>query len=308
MAGGVISTGNISRLLEEGVRSIWDRTYDEHQVQWNKVFDEHDSDRAYELEVQFEGFAPAPIKPQGQAMVYDSATEGFIPKYVMQSIAKGYEVTKEAYDDNLYDLFEKGARDLAFSFRQTEEILAANVLNRGFNTAYTMEGGDGQPLFSASHPLGPTDSSTKSNILSTPAALSEVALEDLLIEVNQAVDARGNRVAIQGTRLIVPPQLKFQADRVLHSPLRSGTTNNDINALMNTGMLTDGYMVNNYLTSATAYFIKTDCPDGLKRFTRQSIEFERDRDFNTSNFRFKAFERYAYGWTNFRGSYASQGV
>jgi len=308
MAGGVISTGNLPRLLEYGVREIWDRVYNEHDVQWVKIFKEMDSNRAYELGVQFEGFAPAPIKPQGQGIVYDSETQGFVPKFVMNTIAKGFEVTKEAFDDNLYDLFDRGAKDLAFAFRQTEEILGASTLNNGFDSNYTMQDGDGKPLFATDHPLGPTDTGTSSNKLTVAAALSEVSVEDLLIQVNQAVDARGNKIAIQGVRLVVPPALQFQADRILQSPLQPGTTNNDINALMNRRMLPDGYCVNNYLDSSKAYFIITECPSGLIRFTRQSIEFERDRDFNTSNFRFKAMERYVYGWMNFRGAYASEGI
>tara|TARA_R110000782_G_C14799199_1_gene411712 strand:- start:844 stop:1767 length:924 start_codon:yes stop_codon:yes gene_type:complete len=305
MAGGVIGTGNIARLLEEGVNDVWGRDYNEHNIQWDKLFKEHDSDRAYELDVQMEGFSPAPVKPQGQGVVYDSAMEGFIPKYVMQSIAKGFEVTKEAYDDNQYDLFEKGAGDLALSFRQTEEIIGADVYNRASNVAYTMEGGDGKPFSATDHPLGPTDTGTYSNVLAVGAALSEASVEAILIQINQAVDARGNRVAIKGTQLVVPAQLQFQADRVLKSPLQSGGATNDINAIMNTGMLPQGYCVNNFLTNATRFFIRTDCPNGAKRFTRESMDFERDRDFNTSNFRFQGFERYAYGWTNARTTYAN---
>ena len=308
MAGGVINTGSISRLLEDGVRTIFGDKYQEHETQWNKIFKEKDSDRAYELDVQMEGFAPASVKPEGQGLVYDSEQEGFIPKYVMQSIAKGFIVSKEAMDDNRYELFSKKARMLANSFRQTEEIIGANVLNRAFNNSYTMLGGDGVSLCNTAHVRGPTDSTTFSNTAATPAALSETALEDMLIQINNFTDARGNRIAVKGTRLIVPPALQFQADRVLGSPLQSGTVNNDINALMSKGMLPEGYTVNNYLTSNTGYFIITDCEDGLTRFTRQSIEFDRDRDFGTSNFRFKAFERYSVGWTDVRTVSGNSGV
>lgn len=305
---GVITTGNISRLLQEGVKNVFGTTYDEHEEQWRMMFDEESSKKAFELDQQFEGFGLAPVKAEGSGVAYDSQQEGFSPKYPMLTYAKGFIVTKEAMRDNLYNLFSRRARALAFSMRQTQENVGANVYNRGFNSAFLMEGGDGVSLFSTAHINGPSDPTTFSNRLATPAALSEASLEDLLIQINEATDPRGLRIAIRGERLIVPPKLGFDAERIMNSTLQNDTGNNAINAIRATGMLPAGHAVNNYLTSNTAWFIKTNAPEGMKYFTRQEVEFEQDNDFGTSNARFKAEQRNAYGWTDARGAYSSQGL
>ncbi len=305
---GVITTGNISRLLQEGVKNVFGQAYSDHSQQWDVLFTTETSKKAFELDQQFEGFGLAPVKQEGAGVSYDSQQEGFTPKYPNLTYAKGFIVTKEAMDDNLYGLFTRRARALAFSMRQTKENVGANVYNRGFNSSFLMTGGDGVELFSELHINGPSDNSTFSNELATPAALSETALEDLLIQINEATDPRGLRIALQGNKLIVPPKLGFEAERIIKSVLQNDTANNALNAIRATGMLPGGYTVNNYLTSATAWFIKTNAPDGVKHFSRQSVSFDQDNDFGTSNARFKADERYSFGWSDPRGAYGSAGV
>ena len=264
--------------------------------------------KSFEQDQQFEGFGLAPVKQEGAGVAYDSQQEGFSPKFPNLTYAKGFIVTKENMDDNLYNLFVRRARALAFSMAQTREVVAANVYNRGFNSSFLMTGGDGVELFSQLHVNGPSDSTTFQNELAVPAAFSETSLEDLLILINEATDPRGLRIALRGERLIVPPKLGFEAERVLNSTLQNDTGNNAINALRSTGMLPAGHMVNNYLTSDTAWFIKTNAPDGMKHSLRQEVRFEQDNDFGTSNARFKADYREAYGWSDPRGAFASAGV
>ena len=305
---GVITTGNVSRLLQEGVNKVFGQAYEAHETQRTMLFDTETSQKAFELDQQFEGFGLAPVKQEGAGISYDSQQEGFTPKYPNLTYGKGFIVTREAMEDNLYNLFSQKARALAFSMRQTKENVAANVYNRGFNSSFLMTGGDGVELFSTAHINGPSDSTTFSNELATPAALSEASLEDLLIQINEATDPRGLRIAIRGERLIVPPKLGFDAERIMNSVLQNDTGNNAINAVRSTGMLPAGHMVNNYLTSDTAWFIKTNSPDGMKYFTRQEVRFEQDNDFGTSNARFKADERYSVGWSDPRGAFGSAGV
>lgn len=305
---GVITTGNFPRLLQEGVANIFGQAYESHQKEWDMSFDEDSSDKAFELDVQWEGFGLAENKPEGAGVAYDSQQQGFTPKYPMLTFAKGFIVTKEAMDDNLYELFGKKARALSFSMQQTKEVNGANVYNRGFNSAFLMTDGDGVELFSTAHVNGPSDATTFSNELAVPAPLTEASLEDITIQIAQATDPRGLRIALQAQRLIVPPALIYDADRITKSELRSGTDFNDINAIKNISILREGYTVNHYLTSDTAWFIKTNSPDGMKYWTRQEVEFEQDNDFGTSNMRFKASERYAFGWTDPRGAYGTAGV
>jgi len=305
---GVITTGNLPRLLQEGVRAVFDNTYAEHEEQYGMIFEKTVSKKAFELDVQFDGFGLAPVKPEGSGIQYDSQSQGYVPKYQNLTYAKGFIVTREALEDELYDVFAKKAKALAYSMRQTKENVGANVLNRAFNSSYTMTGGDGLQLLSASHVRGPNDSTTYSNILSVGSTLSETALEQLLIQINQATDARGLRIQLKGTRLIVPAALCFEAERILASVLQNNTANNAVNAIKSKGMLPDGYAVNNYLSSSSAWFIRTDCPQGMIWQQRQEVRFEQDNDFGTSDSRFKADERYACGWSNPRGLYGSQGL
>jgi hypothetical protein len=305
---GVITTGNISRLLVEGVANVFGQAYEEHQIQRTMLFDTEQSSKAFEQDQQFEGFGLAPVKQEGAGVAYDSQQEGFSPKFPNLTYAKGFIVTREAMEDNLYNLFTRRARALAFSMAQTREVVAANVYNRGFNSAFLMTGGDGVELFSSLHVNGPSDSTTFANELAVAAAFSETSLEDLLIVINEATDPRGLRIALRGERLIVPPKLGFEAERVLNSVLQNDTGNNAVNAVRSTGMLPAGHMVNNYLTSDTAWFIKTNAPDGMGHKLRQEVRFEQDNDFGTSNARFKADYREAYGWSDPRGAYGTAGV
>jgi len=305
---GVIATGNNPRLLQEGVKNVFGQAYNKHDTQWTMLFNTEQSRKAFEQDVQHEGFGLAPVKLEGEGVAYDSQQEGFSPKFPNLTYAKGFIVTKENLADNLYNLFTKRARALAFSMQQTKENVGANVYNRGFNSAFLMEGGDGVELFSTAHINGPSDPTTFSNELAVAAALSETSLEDLLIQINEATDPRGLRIALMGQELIVPPKLGFEAERIIKSNLQNDTANNALNAIKSKGMLPGGSMVNNYLTSATAWFIKTNSPDGMKYFTRQEVDFDEDLDFGTSNMRFKADERYSFGWSDPRGAYGSAGV
>jgi len=305
---GTITTGNISRLLVEGVKNVFGQAYEHHDKQWDMLFNTEQSRKAFEQDQQFEGFGLAPVKQEGAGVAYDSQQEGFSPKFLNLTYAKGFIVTKEAMADNLYNLFERRARALAFSMQQTKENVGANIYNRGFNSAFLMEGGDGVELFSQVHINGPSDPTTFSNELPVPAALSETSLEELLTQVGEATDPRGLRIALRAERLIVPPKLGFDAERIVKSVLQNDSANNAINAIRSRGVLPGGYVLNNYLTSATAWFIKTNAPDGVKYFTRQEVDFDQDMDFGTSNARFKADERYSFGWSDPRGAFGSAGL
>ena len=307
MAGGTVTTGNVARLLQEGLNSVFGQAYDEHETQWDKIFDTNTSKKNFEVDQQFEGFSLASQKPEGDSISYDSQTEGFTPKYKNLTYGKGFIVTEEALEDELYNVFDRRARALAFSMRQTKEVIAANVLNNGFDSSFVMTDGDGLELFSSVHPNGPTDTGTFANELAVAADLTEGSLEDMLIVINNATDTRGLRIALQGKCLLVPPALMFVAERIIASTLQNDTANNAINALKSMSSLPEGYKVNNYLTDTDAWFIKTNAPDGMKYFNRRDVGFEQDMDFGTSNMRFKATERYVFGWSDARGIYGTSG-
>lgn len=302
-----ITRGNIPRLLQEGLRKIYGMAYNEHKTEYTRIVDEDRSTKAFEVDAQVEGFALAGQKAEGSDVQFDDMRQGFTPKYNHLTFAKGFIVTEEALEDELYGLLKKKARLLAFAMRQTQEVSAANLLNRGFNSAYTMVDGDGKPLFATDHLLGPSGG-TFANQLAVGADLSEASVEDLVIQIAQATDARGNKINLQPRCLIVPPALQFEAARILKSSLQSGTANNDINAIAEMGIFRDGMCVNHYLTSDDAWFIKTDCPDGVKRFNRVSPSFGEDNAFTSGNARFKVRARWSDGWTDPRGMYASAGT
>lgn len=303
-----ITTGNVARLLQDGLNSVFGQKYDEHEKQYPKIFTISDSKKAFEVDQQFEGLRVASVKPEGDSINYDTATEGITPKYPNLTYANGFIVTEEALEDELYGVFKQKAGSLAFSMNQAKEVVCANVLNNAFDTAYTMSGGDGKNLCSTSHVKGPTDGGTYSNRLAVDADLTESSLEDMLIQINNATDSRGNRIALQGIRLIVAPANMFNAERILMSNLQNNTGNNAINAVKSMSMLKDGFTCNNYLTDDDAWFVKTNAPDGMKFFQRRAAKFEQDMDFGTSNMRFKATERYSAGWSDARGLYGSQGA
>lgn len=301
---GVISTGNHPAALWPGVHAFVMGKYNEHPMECTRIFDFSTSKQAYEEDVETTGFGMAKVKAQGSATEYDSHAQGFTKRYTHVAYSLGYIVTREENDDNLYKekSFKRGEQ-LAFSFRTTKETVAANVLNRGFNASYV--GGDGKALFAADHP---TLAGDQSNVLPVAADLSESSLEDMLTQIMEAKNSRGLQIAIRGASLIVPPALAFTAERLMESNLRPGTDQNDINAIRNMGLLPKGYTVNHYLTDDDAWFIKTDAPHGLQGFTRKSYEFARDNDFDTGNAKAKGYERYALGWTDFRGAFGTPGA
>jgi hypothetical protein len=244
------------------------------------------------------------MKPQGSATVYDTMAQGITSRYTHVAYSLGFVVTREAIQDNLYEKAAiRGTKKLARSFKQTKENVAANIYNRATNGSYTY--GDGVALLSTAHP---TLSGNQSNMLATAADMSEAALEDLVVQTMNAVDERGLRIQLMPKSLIVPTALVFEAERILKSVGQNDTANNAINALRSRGVFPEGAKVNHYLTDADAWFIRTDAPDGLKHFEREAAEFDQDNDFDTANLKFKGYERYSFGVTDFRGLYGSQGA
>jgi hypothetical protein len=304
----VITTGNIKPLLRQGIQKVFGENYDRHTAQHTELFDRKESKKAFEIQQQVDGFGLAPVKNEGSGIAYDSQSTGFSPKYVNLAYAKGFIVTMEALEDEQYGLFFDKARKLSTSMQITQETVAANVYNRAFNSAYLMTDGDGVELLSTAHVRGPNDSSTYSNELATPAAFSEASLESMLIQIGNATDARGLNAAIKAEKLILPTALGFEAARVLNSTLQNDTANNAVNAIKNLGALPGGHCVNNYLNSATAWFIKTNAPSGMTYQSRKEVSFGQDEDFGTYDSRFKAIMRFAYGWSDPRGLYGSAGV
>lgn len=304
---GTITTGNIPRLLQEGLKSVFGNTYDEHPKEFDKIFDTLDSSKNFEVDAQLEGFGLAPEKPEGDEIAFDSVSQGFTPKYKNLTYAKGFILTKEAMSDELYSQFTKRARMLAFAMTQTKEVVGANILNRAFNSSFLMVDGDGLELLSTAHVNGPSGG-TFSNKLAVDANLSEAALEDILIQIGNAKDPRGLQIALQGIRLIIPTALQFEAQRILGSVLQNDTGNNATNAVRDMNSLRDGFTVNHYLTDTNAWFIKTNSPDGMKYYTRQAVEFGEDNAFTSGNARMKADERYSFGWTDPRAMFGTAGA
>ncbi len=304
MAGGTITTGNLPRLLQEGIHTIFGDSYKEREMLCYRIFDEKQSQKAFEVDVQMEGFGLATVKPEGQEVTFDSRQQGFSPKYIMSTIAKGFVVTEEAIEDNLYNIALADAKSLGKSMRVTKEIIHHNVINNGFTSGFTMPDGDGSSLFATDHLNGPSNSGTFSNRLSVGSAFSEAALEDLLIQIDKATDARAKPIDLMAELLVGPPELRFEFERVMGSVLQNNTANNAVNAVNAMGSVRNGWMTSVYLTSATAWFLKTDCDNGLNSFTRRALQFGEDNSFTTGNARYKASERYQAGWTDPRGIYA----
>lgn len=300
----VISTGNIAKLLWPGLNARWGAKYDEIPREYTDLVDVESSEMTYEEDQEMTGFGLAPVKLQGQPTIYDTMQQGVTNRYTHIAYSLGFIITKEAIDDNLYEkVGMQRTGSLAFSMRQTKENVVANLYNRGFNTSFL--GADGQPMLSASHP---TIAGNQSNVLATAADLSEASLEDLVVQIGLAQNSRGLRVSIQARSLIVPVNLQFEAARILRSVQQSGTANNDINALRSMGIFTDGVKVNHYLTDTDAFFIRTNAPEALKLFERVKAEFRQDGDFDTDNLKYKAYERYSTGWSDWRGIYGTPGA
>lgn len=300
-----ITTGAHPKALWPGVHKFVMGEYKEHSKEYSEIFDVEKSKMAYEEDVETTGFGLATVKAEGAPTSYDGHSQGGISRYRHIAYSLGYVVTREEMDDNLYKSrsFKRG-KQLAFSFRTTKEIVAANVLNRAFNAAYT-GGVDNAELLSTSHA---TLAGAQSNTLAVAADLSEASLEDMLTQINEAKNARGLQIAMRAKKLIVPPALVFEAERIMKSTLQNNTDFNAINAIKSMGLISGGTCVNHYLTDADAWFLKTDCTDGMRMFERTGFEFTKDNDFDTENAKAKGYERYSVGWTDWRGLYGSPGA
>lgn len=300
----VISTGNIAKLLWPGLNARWGANYTEFPKEYTDLVDVFTSDMTYEEDQELTGFGLAPIKPQGQPTVYDTMSQGVTTRYTHIAYSLGFIITREAIDDNQYEkVGMQRTGSLAFSMRQTKENVVANLYNRAFSTSYPI--GDAAAMISTAHP---TLAGNQANKMTTDADLSEAALEDLVILIGQAQNSRGLRISLQAKSLIIPVQLQFEAARILKSVQQSGTANNDINALRSMGAFTDGVKVNHYLTDSDAFFIRTNAPEGLKMFQRVAPEFKQDGDFDTDNLKYRSYERYSVGCSDWRSIYGSQGA
>jgi hypothetical protein len=301
-----ITTGQIAKLLAPGLNARWGTDYNEHPVEWKDLVDTFTSDRAYEEDQELTGFGLAVVKPQGGSITYDTAQQGYTTRYTHVAYALGFIITHEAVQDNLYEkIGMQRTGSLAFSMRQTKENVVANIYNRAFNSSYA--GADGKELLATDHP---TLGGTFQNELTTAADLSEASLEDMAILIGQATNARGMKIALQPRSLVVPWPLMFEASRILMSSGQPGTANNDINVLKAKGIFPDGVIVNHYLTDTDAWFVRTNIPkdQGLKLFQREDASFAQDGDFDTSNLKYKAYERYSVGWTDPRALYGTPGA
>jgi hypothetical protein len=302
---GIINSSSFAKALWPGVNAWYGKAYDEYPVEWDKLFDSFTSRKQYEEDVGITSFGLASVKPEGSPITYDSENQTFTTRYTHIVYAIGFQITREIMEDDQYDVVgQRRAQGLAFSVRQTKEVVGANVYNRAFNSSYV--GGDGVSMINSAHPN--FAGGTWSNTLTTAADLSEAALEQACIDIANFTNDRGLRIAVRPEKLILPIQLEFEAERILKTERRVGTDNNDINALRQTGRFPGGIVLNHYFTSPLAWFIRTDVKNGLKMFERRGDEFEMDNDFDTENARFKATSRYSFGWTDPRAIYGSQGV
>ena len=300
-----ISRQQLAKELEPGLNALFGLEYKNYENQHTEIYDIENSDRAFEEEVMLSGFANAAVKAEGSAVTFDTANEAFTSRYTHETIALAFAITEEAIEDNLYDrIATRYTKALARSMAQTKQIKAANVLNNGFNSSFP--GGDGKELFATDHPT--QSAGELANELATSADLSETSLEQAMIDIAAFKDERGFKIAARGLKLIIPSELQFTAERILRSPARVGTADNDLNALSSKGMLPQGYVVNNYLTDTDAFFIKTDIPNGMKMFNRANLKTAMEGDFDTGNVRYKARERYSFGFSDWRGMFGSPGA
>jgi hypothetical protein len=300
-----ISRAQLLKELLPGLNALFGMEYGRYGEEHKEIFVTETSERSFEEEVKLSGFSAAPVKNEGQAISYDNAQEAFSARYSHETIALGFSITEEAIEDNLYDsLSARYTKALARAMAYTKQVKAANILNNGFNSNYP--GGDGVELFSTSHPL--VSGGTNSNEPSTPADLNETSLEAAVIQIAAWTDERGLLIAAKPRKLVVPPALMFVATRLLETELRVGTNDNDINALKNNGSIPEGYSVNHFLTDTNAWFLTTDVPNGLKHFIRTPMSTSMDGDFDTGNVRYKARERYSFGWSDPLGIFGSPGA
>ena len=307
-----INRSSIAKELLPGLNAVFGIEYTDVDNEHASLFDVENSDRAFEEEVLFTGFGSAPVKSEGASVQYDDAQEGYTARYTHETISLAFAVTEEAMEDNLYDTFAKlRARGLARAMANTKQVKAADVFNNGFSSSYL--GGDGVALLSASHPT--VGSGNQSNTLGA-TDLSEASLETALITIAKAKDDRGILIGLQAESLHLPPDLAFTADQILNSTLSTttvtnsttGVTNtNDVNSIRNQGLVPGGFFVNRRFTDTNAWFIKTDCPNGTKMFVRAPLQTKMEPDFDTGNLRYKARERYSFGWSDWRGFFGASG-
>jgi hypothetical protein len=291
--------------LQDGLNTVFGMEYDDYDPEWSKIFKTHQSSKAFEEDVLMVGLGGASVKAEGSGVTYDGGSEGWVARYSHSTIALAFRITEEAVEDNRYgDLGAKYSTSLARGMKYTKEVRGASVINNGFSTSYL--GGDAKQLFATDHPL--QGGGTLSNTLATPADFSEESLEDALVQIEGWTDDRGIPILVKGMRLIIPRQSQYAVHRVLKSDNRSGTANNDTNAIKDMRVLPDGYNVNHYLSDSDQWTIVTDAADGLKHFQRRKLKRGTEGDFETGNLRYKASERYSFGWTDWRGGFSSAGA
>lgn len=299
-----ISRAQLLKELLPGLNALFGLEYARYGEEHKEIYETETSERSFEEETKLSGFSAAPVKGEGSAIAYDNAQEAWTTRYNHETIALGFSITEEAIEDNLYDsLAARYTKGLARAMAYTKQVKAAAVLNNGFSSSYL--GGDGVSLFSASHPL--VSGGTNANTPSTQADLNETSLESAVIQIAAWTDERGLLIAAKPKKLIVPPSLQFVATRLLETKLRVGTNNNDINALENNGSVSEGYVMNHFLTDVNAWFLTTDVPNGMKHFERTPLQNSMDGDFDTGNVRYKARERYSFGWSDPLGIWGSSG-
>ena len=300
-----ISRAQLAKELEPGLNALFGLEYARYDDEASEIYDTESSERAFEEEVMLSGFGSAPVKQEGSAITFDDAQEAYTARYTHETIALAFSITEEAIEDNLYDrLASRYTKALARSMANTKQVKGAATLNNAFDS--TFAGGDGKELCATDHPL--VNNGSLRNEPSTDADLNATSLENALIDIAAFVDERGLKVSVRGQKLIIPPALQFVADRLLESTLRPGSADNDVNAMRNMGMLPQGYVVNHYLTDTDAFFIKTDAPRGFVHFERMPMSTKMEGDFDTGNVRFKARERYSYGYSDPRCVYGSKGA
>jgi hypothetical protein len=299
-----ISRAQLLKELLPGLNALFGLEYARYGEEHKEIYDTETSERSFEEETKLSGFSAAPVKNEGSAIAYDNAQEAFTARYTHVTIAQGFSLTEEAIEDNLYDsLSARYTKALARSMAYTKQVRAASVLNGGFTTSV---GGDGVALFSTQHPL--VSGGVNSNTPATQADLNETSLEAAVIQISLWTDERGLLIAARPKKLIVPPSLQFVATRLLETELRVGTADNDINAIKNNGSIPEGYTINHYLTDTNAWFLTTDVPNGMKHFVRTPLQNSMDGDFDTGNVRYKARERYSFGFSDPLGMFGSSGA
>ena len=299
-----ISRAQLLKELLPGLNALFGLEYARYGEEHKEIYETETSERSFEEETKLSGFSAAPVKAEGSAISYDNAQEAWTTRYNHETIALGFSITEEAIEDNLYDsLSARYTKGLARAMAYTKQVKAAATLNNGFSAAYA--GGDGVALFSTAHPL--VNGDRNSNTPATQADLNETSLEAAVIQIAAWTDERGLLIAAKPKKLIVPPSLQFVATRLLETELRVGTNNNDLNAIKSNGAIPDGYTINHFLTDNNAWFLTTDVPNGLKHFVRTPLQNSMDGDFDTGNVRYKARERYSFGWSDPLGVFGSSG-